>query len=259
MSELADLFPALDFGFRLTLKRDSVAAFFARSHQVDAVLAQRSRWLAQAPHDYVIDAPELAPVWREVAPLIGAQGESALALGRECECDLVVLQRDAGGVFRVRGGVVVFPTSWSLPEKHGLTLAEAHGVVPGLNPAIGAAIDRFLERLKPDSSAGRSNWGFAASPELNLHPGLDRPRLTAAVSRDQVWLRVERQMLTALAGSGAILFGIRIALHPLVEVLADAEARRGLHRALLTMPEPVAHYKGLSAVLPSLRRWSSEG
>lgn len=255
MSALAALFPAQDYGFRLTLKRGVVGEFFARSDRATAVLAERRGWLAQTPHDFVIDAPELAPVWREVALLIGARGESALALGRDCECDLVLLQRDAGGVFRVQGGVVVFPTSWSLPEKRGLTLAEAHGVVPGLNPAIGAAIDRFLERLKPDSSAGRSNWGFAASPELNLHPGLDQPRLTAATGLDHVWLRVEHQILTALAESGAILFGIRIALHPLAEVLADAEARRGLHRALQTMPEPVAHYKGLSDVRSRLLVW----
>ena len=257
MTGLAELFPAQDFGFRLTLKRGAITDFFAPSDGADAVLSERRRWLNDAPGNYVIDGPELAPVWRDVAQLVGAQGETALDLGGECDADLVLLRRDDDEVFRVRGGVVVFPTSWSLPEKRGLTLAEAHGVVPGLNPAIGAAIDRFLERLKPDSSAGRSNWGFAASPELNLHPGLDRPRLTAATGLDRVWLRVEHQILAALPQSGAILFGIRIALHPLAEVLADAEARRGLHRALVTMPEPVAHYKGLADLMPSLLRWSA--
>jgi hypothetical protein len=48
-----------------------------------------------------------------------------------------------------------------------------------------------------------------------------------------------------LPGSGGILFGIRIAMHPLAAVRADPIASRRLGRALRTMPEAVARYKGL--------------
>ena len=43
-----------------------------------------------------------------------------------------------------------------------------------------------------------------------------------------------------------IVFGIRIALHPLNTLLADPSLRAGFHRALRTMPADLAAYKGLA-------------
>ena len=82
---------------------------------------------------------------------------------------------------------------------------------------------------------------------MNQHPARALPRLDASVTPPEVWLRVEQQALAALPRSGGVLFGIRIAMHPLAEVKQDATATRRLAHALRTMPEPVAHYKGLSA------------
>ena len=65
---------------------------------------------------------------------------------------------------------------------------------------------------------------------------------------------MEHQLLTALPQSGAILFGIRLALHPIEEVLVDADLRTRLHRALETMPDAVAAYKGLAESRPELLR-----
>ncbi len=255
---LAALFPDEDFGFKLTLRRGEVRDFFAPSLTAEAVLAERQRWIEERPADHVVDAPDLAAVWTEVATTLGLTASGLCELGATVEPDLVVLRPDAAGAWRVRGGVVVFPTHWSLPEKVGLTLADTHAVVPGLNPAIGAAIDRFLHGLKPGAGAQRSNWGLAATEALNLHPGLGPPRLQADAPLEHVWLRVEHQLLTRLGESDAILFGIRIALHPLREVLADVDARRGLHRALATMPTAMVDYKGLRAILPALRRWTAD-
>jgi len=44
------------------------------------------------------------------------------------------------------------------------------------------------------------------------------------------------------------LFGIRLEILPLSGMLHHAEAVRGLARALRTMPDGVAEYKGLAAV-----------
>ena len=62
---------------------------------------------------------------------------------------------------------------------------------------------------------------------------------------DEVWLRVEHQAFVRLTGDG-VLFGIRISMHPPMQILQIPEARRGLHRALRTMPEDVAAYKGIA-------------
>ena len=64
---------------------------------------------------------------------------------------------------------------------------------------------------------------------------------------DEVWLRVEHQALVALPRSSGILFGIRVVNHPLADVLANAVARLRLVRALETMPEAMAVYKGIGS------------
>jgi dimethylamine monooxygenase subunit A len=254
VSGLLELFPDGDYGFRLTLKRGVVAEFLAPTPDAAKIRIERARWLEESPERYVFDAGDCAGAWREVADLAGEFESGARELGVKLEPDLVVLMRDSTGVFRLRSGVVVFPTGWGLEEKIGQTLSESHGIVPGLNPAIGAAIDRFLDRLRVGGAATRSNWGLAATSELNLHPLLPRPRLTDGLRADEIWLRVEHQMLAALPGSGAILFGIRIALHRLDDVGADADVRSRLHRALGTMPPAMAAYKGLAAAMPTLLR-----
>jgi hypothetical protein len=60
-------------------------------------------------------------------------------------------------------------------------------------------------------------------------------------------VRVEHQALVALPQSGGILFGIRLANHSLNEVKADSVAAARLMRALETMPEEVAAYKGIAS------------
>ncbi|NER26066.1 MAG: DUF3445 domain-containing protein [Symploca sp. SIO1C2] len=172
--------------------------------------------------------------------------------GTQLEPDVVLLCRDRAGVFRVAGGVVVFPSYWGLAEKIGQTLLEVHGPVPGLNEAIGPAIDRYLDKIKPGFAAGRPNWGLAAIDAWNLHPATRPPTLMAGMTADQMWLRVERQILTPLPQTGAMLFGIRIERHRLDHVLANADVRRRFHRAIQTMPAEVAAYKGLDQIRSTL-------
>jgi len=118
--------------------------------------------------------------------------------------------------------------------------------VPGLNANIGAGIHKFLTALKPGVASLRHNWGLSRSVELNQHPDRPLPRLDATVNVDEVWLRVEHQALVALPKSGGILFGIRVVNHSLVEVKADSVAATRLCRALETMSEEMARYKGLA-------------
>lgn len=257
MNDLLDLFPEDDFGFRLTLRRSDPRTFFAPTADGPAMLAERTKWLAQSPHDYVVMTSGARAGWAEFVELAsGWTGQSVAAdpaeMGGQLEPDVVLLSRDESGVFRVSGGVVVFPSHWSLPEKIGLTLLEVHGVVPGLNEAIGPAINTYLDKIKPGFAAGRPNWGLAATAAWNLHPDVKAPRLVAGLRADQMWLRIERQMLTPLPRSGDVLFGIRIERIRLDHVLSDPEVRSRFHRTVATMPLAVAAYKGLTEVRSEL-------
>ena len=64
--------------------------------------------------------------------------------------------------------------------------------------------------------------------------------------------------LILLLGLSSILFGIRIALHPLSEVVADRLASERLARALRTMPEAVAGYKGLALGRGTILEWLAQ-
>lgn len=271
MTPLADLFPDGDYRFHLTLRRGEPRGFFARHEPAGSILAERARWLAAAPARYAALTPEGEPLlaefgemvagWkvaasvgeRPIAPLAGTRAcEFLRALGAALEPDLLFLSPDASGAFRLRGGALCFPTGWALEEKIGHTLDFIHGPVPGLNTALASPISQFLARLKPGVAFHRDNWGLAASEELNLHPARGLPPPTPPVALDELWLRVEQQALVALPESGGVVFGIRIALHRLDEVVRDRAVAAGLRRALESMPEPLAAYKRIDGIRAEL-------
>lgn len=258
---LAELFPGGDYRFHLTLRRAEPREFFAPRDATGRVRGERARWLASDPERYAAVLPEgeaavrefaaVAAPWAHVASTQPGAMDTAmdaiLRLGGVVEPDLLFLTADASGRFRLRAGALCFPTGWALTEKLGHTLDFIHDVVPGLNPALGASIQQFLAKLKPGQAFLRHNWGLAATDELNLHPARGLPPPLPPVALDRLWLRVEHQALLVLPESGAIAFGIRIALHRMDDVARDP-AVNGLRRALQSMPADVAAYKRLDSI-----------
>lgn len=263
---LAELFPEGAYRFHLTLRRGEPQQFFARREPTGNVLAERRRWLQAEPERYAALLPEGEPLVAEFAAMVAEWGvagmagrriedagglANVIALGGALEPDVLLLSPDDAGSLRLRGGALCFPTGWALEEKIGHPLDEIHGVVPGLNPALGAQIQQFLARLKPGVAFLRDNWGIAASDELNLHPARRVPPPMSPVALDRLWLRVEHQALLALPQSRGIVFGIRIALHRL-DALAGTTVATGLRRSLETMPSQLAAYKRLETIRDEL-------
>lgn len=268
---LADLFPEENYRFHMRFERGSVSDFFRPTESHDSLIAQRRDWLATAPHTYAALLPDGIPLLDETISLaraeqtlppnaaIGLVNETdtwacCVGLGMAWEPDFLLLKRDKNERIRLVAGCVCFPSSWSLTEKVGLPIESIHGVVPGLNPAIGNAIQTFLSRLRPGPAWLRGNWGLSRSPEFNQHPERRLPRLEADAELDEIWLRVEYQALVALPLTHGILFGIRIAVHPLAQLRNDPVLGPRFLRALRTMPEPVAQYKSIAAVRETILR-----
>lgn len=258
---LAELFPPEDYRFHLTLRKGDLAAFFGAPDA--SALRERADWLDRDLARYAAATPEAAPLLADMATwcetnLAGSQvaqvpstlGQLAV-LGRALTPDFMLLTRE-GATFRLQAAMVCFPSAWAPAEKVGLDLDSIHQVVPGLNASIGATIGQFLGKLRPGTAYERANWGLAATPERNLHPALGRPRLGAFAGCERIWLRIEDQILGVLPATGAILFGIRLRIIPLGEILAVPALRRGFHRALATLPAELAAYKGLAAVREGL-------
>lgn len=255
-ADWAMLLPDEDYRFSMRFQREPAEQFFGPTGARVEILAQRARWLDETPGRCAAVTTRARPLLLELAALsrdwLGSNASESSddlslcqALGRQNEPDFLLLQPDDGDTLRLDAACVCFPSAWNLAEKIGQSVESIHGAVPRLNAQAGAPIRQFLERLKPGPAWRRANWGLSRSPEWNQHPDRPLPRLDLAVNSDEVWLRVEHQAFVRLTGDG-VLFGIRISVHPLAELLQIPEARRGLHRALRTMPEDVAAYKGIA-------------
>ena len=255
----ARLFRGERFRFEFGMRRGDTRWFQLLAPD-EPVPAARRHWLTVAEGDSLIWQPEASPLLRETLSLVGLGPEVAddragmLALAARWEPDFLLLKPDAAGDFRLVGGAVCFPSSWSPAEKLGHTIDEIHAPVPTVNAELGSRIRTFLSRLPPGTVFERENWGLAAVPELNMHPHRRLPRLTAETPLREVWLRLEEQAFYALPESGGVLFLIRLTVHPLVALLADPEIRTDFARQIATMPDEIAAYKGLAAARANLQR-----
>jgi dimethylamine monooxygenase subunit A len=267
------LFPNENYRFHMGLRPGDPTRFFQPAPDHSTVLAERCRWLDSHPDEYAALEPdgvdlltetiESAIHWSSIAPaaasrLRSPEGAHSLVrcinLGKQWEPDFLLLHGDAEKPLRLVGGVVCFPSGWALREKIGCGLTAIHGVVPRLNDSLDRQIHAFFLRLSPGAAWVRENWGLASTPDLNRHPHRMLPTLDESATLANTWVRIEHQLFLRLPRTGGVLFGIRVTVHPLEEVIARHGIARGLLRALQTMPQEALVYKGLATANPSLLR-----
>ena len=241
------LFPAADFRLPMGLRPGSAAAFWSPWDDTGKLVGERKRWLAKSPELFAGSLSEAEPGRREALAWIHSWAS-------EPEPDWVLLSSHVKREPVVLAGEVVFPSMWSLPEKLGQPLSIAHAPVPGLQRALGAGIEAFLARIESGAEWERENWGMSAHQELNNHPARSLPGLSADARLETTWIRLESQFLTRLPQTRDLLFGIRVSLHRLDAVATLPGMGERIARALRTMPDPVAHYKGLALARDSLAR-----
>jgi dimethylamine monooxygenase subunit A len=252
-----DLFPAGEFAFHMRFRRGEVAAFYRNTAEHADIIGERRKWLAGDAQKYAGALPESEPLLAEAGELAKSVGidtrvggtalEAMTRLGGAWEPDLLLMRSPSEGAQPVLlAGCVCFPSSWALEEKMGRGLDAIHGPVPTLNEQFANPVQQFLARMKPGISWERVNWGLSRSPELNQHPSRKLPRLDANVSAEEIWFRAEYQSLVSLPKSGGILFGIRLVIEPLTKLRSDAAFAEGLARAIGSMPNSIATYKGIA-------------
>ena len=250
-------FPDADHRWVMGLRPEEEAtAFFAQQDATGAMLAERATWLAHDAEKYAAVLPDseraleetaaMARTWGHLRTETVSETETLLALGRAWEPDIVWMHPDGSGTHRLAGGVVCFPSAWALREKLGRTMAEVHAPVPSLNAELGRQIDTFLQKMTPGAVWRRENWSLSRDGALNHHPSHQRPRLDETITPDEVWLHLEHQLLMKLPLSGSVLFGIRVEVVALREVMTDPTAAARLARLVRTMGEEAAAYKGLA-------------
>jgi hypothetical protein len=271
---LLDLFPEDDYRFQMRFERQVAGEFFRPTSQHEQILVERRHWLATDAENCLATLPEADPLIEETLQFARAETNLQPAtcsprrseaktgnvdpsvplanLGASWEPDFLLLKLDSTNRVRLLAGCVCFPSSWSLTEKIGFPIEHIHGVVPGLNAAIGPQIHTFLSKLRPGTAWLRANWGLSRSPELNQHPARKLPKLDAQVKLEEVSLRIEHQALVSLPRTQGVLFGIRIAVHPLAKVRDDRMLAERFIRALKTIPDEMARYKNIAAAKPRI-------
>lgn len=184
--------------------------------------------------------------------------------GRLTQQDWCIVQPGAGPPV-LTAGVLCFPSRWILGEKIGLPLAHVHAPVPIYAEKLANPVDRFMGQIRPGKLVQRLNWSLLDDPAL-FQPVRRRradadPAFTPDNVADLIYLRVERQTLSALPASGAVLFGIRVHVYPLRRIAEHPEVAGRLAAAVREVPEALQDYKALhgfkAAVLAFLDRQSA--
>ena len=179
-----------------------------------------------------------------VSTALAADEPPLKAIARCVQEDLLLMGRKPEG-WTLIAGSLCFPTTWRLSEKIGRPMAAIHAPVPGFAGPMGERIQRIFDHLQPDAPVERHNLSVYADAKLRHEKTRtpkdrfpdDQPILPLA------HLRVERQTLTRLPDTGAILFTVRIHLMRLSETPASLTALVGAHVAAMKDEELV--YKGL--------------
>lgn len=178
--------------------------------------------------------------------------------GRLVQEDLCLIQNaDAGPVFTA--ALLCFPSRWRLMDKIGKPLSAVHARVPLYAQRLARPVDRFMLHLRPGYIASRLNWSLLDDPAL-FQPGgkwsVDhRSDITSANSGSRIFLRVERQTLRRLPVSEAVLFGIRVHVYSLDQVVDGPDRAAALAAAVRALPADIQHYKSLLPFREALLGW----
>ncbi|MCY1000117.1 DUF3445 domain-containing protein [Myxococcus sp. MISCRS1] len=171
-------------------------------------------------------------------------------VGRQVQEDLLVLDGTREGCPLI-AGQLCFPSGWSLGEKLGKSLLAVHAPVPGFAEQMGRGTLKLLEGLKPGRPVTRCNWAVTVTDRLCMEPrSFPEWRhlfegLTPDNAGERCFLRLERQTLSRLPQTGAILFTIHTYVAPVAGEVPTPERRQRLARVLATVPDDLSGYKRL--------------
>jgi dimethylamine monooxygenase subunit A len=171
-------------------------------------------------------------------------------IGRHVQEDLIIMVQRDDDLF-LEAGQLCFPSVWSLTFDLGMSFQEIHRPVPW-NPELAERIRRFLLRVEAGKPWTRLNWTMHVGKRLDIPPetfdewGPARYQLAPENVADEVQFRIEEQCVLRLPGCNALLFTIHTYMKSLGELVRQKEWAKKLHSVLVTLPDEVVAYKGLS-------------
>lgn len=182
-------------------------------------------------------------------------------IGRQAQGDWILMDQREGDLW-LDAGILTFPADWSLKFDLGMSFEEWHGPVPlAHEKGIFTRAKEFLKRIQPDEPWQRLNWTLTigrrwdTSSETYADWGADRATITPENVGEKVHLRVEVQVLPRLPRSHALVFQIRTYLISMNELVTNPAWARRLRRVLVSLPDEIAEYKGMSLYRDTVIDW----
>ncbi|MFY0572746.1 heme-dependent oxidative N-demethylase family protein [Archangium lansingense] len=239
-------------------------------HQWETVTVLLPLMARQNPQHFALEVEGERWRWRNL--LLGTEtrftpGDAASLphapldwLGRQVQEDLLLMDGTREGL-PMMAGQLCFPSMWCLDEKMGRSMLDIHTPVPGFVSKLGTATTRLMEGLKPGRTVTRCNWALTVSDRMDLEPWTlpEWKHLFEGITRENAgercFLRLERQTLSLMPNTGAILFTIHTYRAPVATEVEDPARRRRLANVLRTVPADTATYKRISSFLEPLVAW----
>jgi dimethylamine monooxygenase subunit A len=199
-------------------------------------------------------AMHIIPAGRSVA----LTGEPPLLIAsRLVQEDLLLVRRSETG-WRLVAGSLCFPSAWVLSEKLGREMEAIHAPVPRYAGRMSDMVARIFDSIKPDQPVARLSWSIYGDANLrhacSKQASSERFPTHARIS-GIAHIRVERQTLRRLAGSGDILFTVRVFADPIAAFSEHPDGRAlaaALRRQVGRLSADELAYKGLTEVRDSL-------
>jgi len=164
----------------------------------------------------------------------------------------ILEQDDDGGDVILTGGCVCFPMRWSLRDKYAKELTIVHKPVQPFKAHLENPVRTALKNLR--QPIWRANWALfddlkdtldLYTPTSSAERGGYQIKTSVDEAGDKLFYRSERQTLSRLPKSNAILFTIRTVQYPLKHLVLreDKTLALGLIKAMEVMDETFREYK----------------
>lgn len=194
-------------------------------------------------------------------------------LTRVIEEDFIFMMKDPDhqeveDEYYFKGGVFAFAAGFDPVDKFNQPMTSIHKPIPGYEEKLKASMNKFFNRLSPGQFITRNNFSLQTHDlyfVMDDNKGYHKTEIIKKKEDEldfetQVHYRSERQVLTRLPKSGAVVFTIRTYLIPLADFRKEGkEVCERLIGSLTKMPEDIRTYKNVvewgDAVVSYLKKY----
>lgn len=170
------------------------------------------------------------------------------------EEDVLIMLKDdptnEGDEYILRASLTGLPAGFDPSHNFDQPISHIHKVVPQYEGRLRSPMHRFFNKIKSTDLWQRANWSIQTNNvffKLEDHHGREGDVLKELKTEDidfdmSCFLRCERQLLTRLPKSHAVLMLVRTYLTPVKNIKVEGFGE-DLARAIESLPEDLAFYK----------------